>query len=144
VKGMLRISDAASIGMHAMIYMAAWPGRLLATAEVAEALHVSEAHLSKVLQRLHRVGLVEAVRGPKGGFRLTVAPEECTLLRVFESIEGPLVESTCLLGLPKCDASDCCFGGVLAQVNRIVHEHLASTRLSDVSRIFGRVTGEKR
>jgi len=86
--GVLRISEAASLGMHAMVLLASDRGRVLSAHEVAARLNASEAHLSKVMQRLGRAGLVQSVRGPRGGFSLARSPDAVTLLEVYEAALG--------------------------------------------------------
>ena len=136
----LRVSEAASLGLHTMGVLAAHTGGPLTTGQVASALGVSQAHLSKVLQRLGRSGLVESVRGPRGGFTLAQPAEDITLLSVYEAIEGPLSLDDCLLGLPRCDNGRCVFGGLLASVNRQFADYLAKTRVNDLARCLGSVT----
>ncbi len=77
----LRISEAATLALHATALIGSSPTRLSAH-EMAERLNVSEAHLAKVLQRLAHAGLVRSVRGPHGGFMLARAGSEITLLEV--------------------------------------------------------------
>ena len=134
----LKISEAASLAMHASVMLAANSNRLTSTAEAASALGVSEAHLSKVLQRLAHAGLVRAMRGPKGGFALAKPGSRITLLKVFEAIEGKLMPSSCLLGKRVCDGTNCILGTLLDTTNRKVREYLAATRLSDLTSVYGR------
>ena len=63
---MIKISEASSLAIHAMVFLAAKPGEKLSTSYIASEIKVSEAHLSKVLQRLNKVGLVVSSRGPSG------------------------------------------------------------------------------
>ena len=65
---MLKISEAATLALHTAFFLVTNPDRRLTTREMASTMGASEAHLSKVLQRLVHAGLVESVRGPKGGF----------------------------------------------------------------------------
>jgi len=136
MSNVLKVSEAASIALHSMVLLAANPGRLIPTREIASKLRVSEAHLSKVLQRLARVGLVKAIRGPKGGFTLVKPGDQIVLLDVYESIEGPLVPSKCLLGAPICGGERCILGGLLETVDKQVREYLAETRLSELTSIY--------
>ena len=136
---LLRISEAASLALHTAVYLAACPERLVTTHEVAELLGVSETHLAKVMQRLARVGLVRSVRGPHGGFALTRAGEQISLLEVYEAIEGPLAELRCLLGEPVCHGERCILSGLLATTSRQVHEYLAGTTLAQLTRVYGGV-----
>lgn len=133
---LLRISEAASMALHTVTLLAARPDEVATTAELAGELGVSEAHLSKVLQRLTRAGLVKSVRGPKGGFTIGKAPDTITLLEVYEAIEGRLQLTECLLGKPVCHS--CIMGDLLHKVNTLVQEQLSGTKVSDVT---GLVTG---
>jgi Rrf2 family protein len=131
----LRISEAASLALHSMAFLAEHRDGLASTHEMASALHVSEAHLSKVLQRLARAGLVKSTRGPKGGFTLGRPRNKITLLEVYETVEGPLAMGSCLLGSPVCGGEKCIFGGLLRTVSRQVRNYLAETRLPELGYI---------
>ena len=135
----LRISEAASIGMHTMGVLADHPEELFSTGRIAELLDVSEAHLSKVLQRLTHAGLVRSVRGPRGGFALARDSGAVTLLDVYEAIDGPLHRSGCLLGRAACVGRGCILGGLVASVNEEVGRYLRETRLSELKGAFAGV-----
>ena len=120
----LKISEAASLAMHAMGLLAMEPDRSRSVRAIAGRLGLSEAHLSKVLQRLVKAGLLRSNRGPRGGFRLTREPEQISLLEVFEAIEGPVEPTDCLLSLPLCDGSGCILGKILVDVNHLLLEYL--------------------
>jgi Rrf2 family protein len=138
VSKILRISDAASLALHAMGLLATDPSEVLSTRQIAEALGASEAHLAKVMQRLTRAGLVGPVRGPKGGFGMAKNPEEIALLEVYEAIDGPLDSSACLLGRPVCRGDGCILGDLLRKINREVREYFTRTKLSELTGIYGR------
>jgi Rrf2 family transcriptional regulator, nitric oxide-sensitive transcriptional repressor len=130
--GALKISQAASLALHAMALLAGGARRSLATREIAKSLRVSENHLSKVLQNLTRAGLLESMRGPKGGFRLARRKSDITLLMVYEAVEGPLRNPGCLLGQPACQG-DCVLGGLVQRVSGQVRDYLAQTTLGDLA-----------
>ena len=130
---LLRISGAASLALHAMAELVRSPGDFLSTREIARELGVSENHLAKVCRQLTRAGLVEAARGPKGGFRLGKRPNEITLLDVYESIEGPLNPDECLLGRQACGSDKCILGDLVESVNRQAREYLSETTLADLA-----------
>lgn len=136
----LRISDATTLALHATVMLAASDKHALTTREIAQTLHASEAHLSKVLQRLHKAGLVDSTRGPHGGFALVRPPEKTSLLRVYEAIEGKLEPTECLLSEPVCDGTHCIMGPLLADINRRVGEYLAKTMIADLTGIFNAVS----
>ena len=132
----LRISEAASLGMHALGLLSTRLDGPLSARMAADRLGVSEAHLSKVLQRLTKVGLLTSTRGPKGGFVLTRDPASVSLLEVFEAIEGPVEPATCLFGIPLCEGESCVLGKVIVDVNNTLFEYLAEKTLADISTVF--------
>ncbi|MCX7847471.1 MAG: Rrf2 family transcriptional regulator [bacterium] len=133
---LLRISEAASLAIHTVVYLAAHPERLVSTKEIARVLHASDAHLSKVLQRLARVGLVRSIRGPHGGFTLLKAPGKIALLEVYEAIEGPINSSVCLLEQPACKQGRCVMGTILREIYQEVEKYLARTTIANLKDIF--------
>jgi Rrf2 family protein len=126
----LKISEAASLALHTMVYLAERPESLRATREIAGALNRSEFHLSKVLQRLSRQGLVRSVRGPKGGFKLGGKGLDTTLLEIFEAIEGPVDPDPCILGGPVCCRSACILGSFVDKVNKQFSDYMGKKKLS--------------
>jgi Rrf2 family protein len=135
MSNLFRVSEAASLALHAMLFISACPDHSVTTRDMASAMQASEAHLAKVLQRLARVGLVRSTRGPKGGFVLGKSPDSILLLDIYEAIEGPLVATTCLLGRPICGGRDrCMLGGLLESIDKQARQHFAGTRLSDLTK----------
>ncbi len=132
----IRISEAASLAFHTAAFLAQNPDRLVSSREIARALGASENHLSKVLQRLARSGIVHSARGPNGGFRLRTLGEKMKLLEIYEAIEGPLAPERCLLGLSVCKGNRCALGTVLHKTDEAVKKCLTGTTLADLARGF--------
>ena len=131
----VKISDAASLALHTMALLAVKRPTKLTTGQIARTLKVSEAHLSKVLQRLTKVGLVSSIRGPKGGFVMAKPCDQITLLDVFEAIEGALENSSCLFGEPVC-VGRCILGDLIDKINSNVSAYLSNTTLDKLSKSF--------
>ncbi len=134
----LKMSDATTLGLHAMVYLAGQDGNVYSKAhsarEIASVLNASEAHLAKVLQRLARVGLLRSTRGPKGGFTLAKDATEITLLDVYESLEGPFEVSRCLFSEPICSRANCIMGGLVEKVGTEVQTYLGQTTLATLAK----------
>lgn len=130
---LLRISDATSLGLHAMAIMANSPEKLVSAHEIASRLQISENHLQKVCQRLHKAGLIDAVRGPKGGVKLSRPAEQVRLVEIYEAIEGPMKVEGCLLGKPTCGRTCCLLGELLGSINNQVTNYLKNTTLAQLS-----------
>ena len=63
---------------------------------LAQRLGVPGELFSKVLQRLQRAGLVTAVRGARGGYRLQRPLSEISVREVIEASHGPLAVVDCV------------------------------------------------
>lgn len=129
--GILNISEGSTIGLHAAVYLSKSGGSPVTTKGAAKAMKVSAAHLSKILQRLTKAGIIRAVRGPKGGYLLNRPLADIRLRDVFEAIEGPLKLSRCLLSRPRCTMEGCMLGTMLDDINKTVSEHFEK-RLSEL------------
>ena len=128
----IAISEAVSLGFHGMGLLAASRKRMSAH-EMAEILGVSEAHLTKVFQRLVREGLVFSVRGPGGGFELKKPPEEISLLSVYHAIEGvPRNNEKFCSCCTKCPFEHCIFNTVLEDSARDFMKYLSGVKLDSV------------
>ncbi len=129
----LNISEAANLGIHAMTYLAAHvENQPISVAEIAAYLDASEAHLVKVMQRLKRVGLVKSLRGPRGGFSLTRAASEISLLDIYQGIDGVLPHSHCVFNNTECELDQCVFGSLLPEISQQVNDHFSTTVLTDL------------
>lgn len=128
----LKISEAASLGLHAMVYLAGEEhGRPISITEIAKKLGVSENHLAKVMQRLSKASLTGSKKGPKGGVFIKKKPEEITFLEIYEAIEGPLPAGFCLLPKPVCKPGGCVLGNLLHDVYELVNKKFGETTLAD-------------
>ncbi len=127
------VSEAANLAIHSMTYLANNPDlQPISTGQVAEELEASDNHLSKVFQRLTKVGLVKSIRGPRGGFYLAWEPKDITLLEIYEAIDGVLGKNSCLLGHSSCDRKSCVFGDLVSNVQDQVAIHFSKTTLQDL------------
>jgi Rrf2 family protein len=130
---LLHVSEAASLGIHAMALLAESQLQTVSARTLAHRLNASEAHLAKVLQRLTKAGLLKSLRGPSGGFSLRGNPSDISLLRIYEAIEGHLEDNTCLFERPICNGTRCIFGGLLGSISKQVRDYLAATTLARFS-----------
>jgi Rrf2 family protein len=132
VPNLLRISEAVSLGLHTMAFLASRGEARCTNHEIADVLHASVHHLAKIMQRLARTGLVDSAVGPQGGFRLARSASDIRLLEIYEAIDGPLGEPECLLGEPICDGGECVLGGLVEKVSREVRSYLSETTLASL------------
>lgn len=126
----LKISEAASIALHALTILAKNQDKLVSVKEIAEYLEVSSNHLSKVMQRLTKAGYIESIKGFKGGFRLLVNPSDVSFLEIYETFDGKIKNTSCLLSKDECK-QNCIFGELILSINSQVKTKFENTKLSD-------------
>jgi len=132
--GIINVSEAASIAFHTAFHLATCGDQLIRKQELTAELNVSHEHLAKIIQRMARAGVLQTVRGPKGGCRLTENGRSMTLLDIYEAVEGPYQPLGCLLQRQLCQGECCLLGGVLQKMSREIYDQLKSTTLADVAK----------
>ena len=125
-------SHACSIAFHAMAVLARQDSPAALSAQVLAAeLDVSADHLSKVMQRLSKCGLVNSARGPSGGYTLAKDPAAISMLDIYECMEGPGSSAHCVFDQRRCAGGSCIFGGMLTDMNTLLSGYMKKTNLSD-------------
>lgn len=143
MSNLLRLSEPVSLALHAAALLARRPDERIANARLAATLRVSEHHLAKVMQRLARAGIVRSTRGPQGGFQLVRPPDCVALIELFEAVDGPVGDPTCLLSQQICDGRDCLVGELVHNVHEHVRRYLSETTLARLADHFTLVDLEK-
>jgi Rrf2 family protein len=130
----LKISEAAGLAIHAVTILARLgKGQPVKLSRMAKLLGASEAHLGKVMHRLAQSKVVASKRGPTGGFTLGPRAAELTLLDLYEMIDGPLGEHTCLMGFDSCPLGGCVLGDAVGSINDHVRNALGTQRIADLA-----------
>ena len=65
------------------------PGALVTTVALSRRLQVSVSHLENTFKQLKQVGLVQAFRGPGGGYSLAVPADQISLWEVVRRLDDP-------------------------------------------------------
>ena len=128
----LNISDAAALAIHSMIILCATPEERVNLKEIAKILGASEHHLSKVMQRLVKVGIISSVRGPSGGFLLKKNALSKSVLEILEIFEGEAERNPCLMKREECVVGSCIYNDFLEKINSQVINYLSSYKLKDL------------
>ena len=69
--------------------------KLTSTKEIATRYGVPQQLLAKTLQHMARDGIIEAVQGPTGGYRVATNLDQISMKDFFEKLEGPLGMMDC-------------------------------------------------
>lgn len=90
----MKLSSGLEWAVHCCVVLSV-AGEPVPAATLAEIHDVSTTYLAKHLQALSRVGIVRSTQGRSGGYLLTRAPKDITLLDIVEAVEGPAVAFVC-------------------------------------------------
>lgn len=126
-------------GRYAMVALAdlALAGKedLVSLAAISKRQDISLPYLEQLFVKLRRAGLVEAVRGPGGGYRLSRSPADIRVSEVMEAVEETVNAlhsgagaSGGVSGTRAQSLSNRLWEGLSAHVYVFLHQ----TRLSDV------------
>ena len=86
----MRISAKEDYALRAALELAAAKGGPLTREQIAQAQEIPTAFLQNILGELRTAGLVEALRGRDGGFRLARPAAQITVADVVRAVSGPL------------------------------------------------------
>ena len=85
------------------------PGDFVPLKEIAEKEGISQKYLETIMTTLSKGGIVDAVHGKGGGYRLNRSPEEYTVGSILKLTEGSLAAVSCTTqGPAACSRSSCC------------------------------------
>lgn len=121
-------SRTVRYALSAMTVLARRAPEVVPATELAQELGIPANYLSKTLDRLRGEGLLEAVRGRGGGFRLARPARGISLAEVSNAIEPLDPSRQCLMGNGTCsDVGGCpahhAWKAVSAPVIQFLEEH---------------------
>jgi Rrf2 family protein len=128
--GLIHISRAASLAIHAALILEKSDNRLNAT-QVAGKLNASVHHVAKILQKMASHGILTSQKGPSGGFNLALPASEISLLSIYELIEGPLDEHACPEQEEYCPFGECLWGKFGKHTSQSFKSFLFNNTLAD-------------
>ena len=135
----MRISTRGRYALRAMIDLAQHGGNgPVARQDIAERQDISADYVAQLFRPLQAAGLVEGVKGPGGGYRLTCDAARISAGDVVQAVEGPVAVVQCILPCPDegpfCSRVDRCVTHLLwRQVSEAVTGVLDSVTLKDLA-----------
>lgn len=113
---------------------------------VAKEEMVSKKYLEQIILRLMSANLIKSIRGPKGGYVLTRAPENIQVLDIYNAIEGPLELLSCLKYPKHCILAETCAARVYWQeVQSSLAKTFAKKSLKSLAKIkLSKITRSKK
>ena len=130
----MKIPMRVDYGVRALVELALHYGEgSVQTADIASSQGIPEAYLDQLMSTLHKYGFVVSRRGPQGGHRLAMDPEDINLYMVMSTLDGNLSPIDCLVTPTDCVFSDSCAQQeVWKSVEEAVESVLRNIKISDL------------
>ena len=130
----MKIPMRVDYGVRALVELALHYGEgSVQTADIASSQGIPEAYLDQLMSTLHKYGFVVSRRGPQGGHRLAMDPEDINLYMVMSTLDGNLSPIDCLITPTDCVFSDSCAQQeVWKSVEEAVESVLRNIKISDL------------
>jgi Rrf2 family protein len=105
----MQITRQADYAVRAVLYLVQLgPERRASTSSIAKEQQIPSSFLAKIVSQLSVAGILQTLRGARGGVSLACPPEEITLLKVVEAIDGPILLNKCVSGAGVCPFGETC------------------------------------
>jgi len=126
------LSQSTEYALRAAVWLAENEGQPQTTQQIAGATRVPAPYLAKMLQSLSRAKLVRGSRGVGGGFELTRAAGEVSILDIVNAVDPIRRIESCPLYLASHRARLCPLHKKLDDAMAVIEQSFATTSLADV------------
>lgn len=131
----MRVSTRARYGINAVFELAKnYQGETVAIKTISKRQDIPMQYLEQLIVKLKKAGIVESIRGAKGGYKLAKNPQEITAWDVIKCLEGDFAPIHCKSYETKgCDhESDCAGKVVWKRVNFSVKNAVENITFKDL------------
>jgi FeS assembly SUF system regulator len=130
---MLRMSKLTDYGTMVLAQLAASDASWTTAHQLADATHLTQATVSKLLKALVRAGLVASSRGVQGGYALARPAAAISAAAILDALEGPVALTECSSSGGGCGLESYCRVGTAWQrINASIRKALESISLEDL------------
>ena len=132
---MLRVSKFTDYAVVVLSRLEAEDGVQTAPG-LAAGIGIAEPTVAKVLKMLAQAGIVEGLRGARGGYRLLRPLDRLPLAEVIVAIDGPIALTACVDGgIGLCEAEHICpVRGRWDPVNAAIRDALSAIMVSAIAK----------
>ena len=102
--------------------------------EIAEEEGISQKYLEAIMATLSKAGMVDAIHGKGGGYRLNRTAKEYTVGSILKLTEGSLAPVSCTSqGAAACSRSTCCHAlPMWEKLEKMIDEFFEGITLEDL------------
>ena len=130
----MMISTRGRYALRVMLNLAADKGEAYIPLDsIARREGISEKYLEGILAVLSRAGMVQALRGKGGGYKLSRRPEEYPIGEILRLTEKTLAPVSCLeAGMDCPQAADCPTFPLWQGLDKVIDDYLMAHTLQDL------------
>lgn len=110
--------------------------KLFSSRDISDLYNIPYELLSKILQKLCKLGYLQSVKGPNGGYLLKKSLNKISLIKFIEEFEGPVSFSQCTIETnTECRQFDLCnIKSPINEINNNIRELLSNMYLNEITK----------
>lgn len=130
----MRLTTKGRFAVTAMIDLGLrYGGQPVTLAEISNRQRISLSYLEQLFGKLRRHQLVDSVRGPGGGYKLTRAMDQMSVADIIRAVDEPIDATQCG-GKENCHGDDqkCLTHDLWANLNAHIFDYLRAISLKEL------------
>ena len=130
----MKISTRTRYGLRLLVYLAnGKPDTLIQVKEIAEHEKIPIKYLEQIIRPLKKAGMLNVVRGAKGGYFMGRDPENIYVKEVFDLLENSSYLIDCLQDKHACGRrKNCSTFDFWDNFSNLINDYLESVSIADI------------
>ena len=108
-------------------------GQLSSAKSMALEYDIPQELLAKILQRLAKERIVQAIKGPRGGYQILKDPKTVNMTKFFEILEGPIGIMDCYFDSNCEQLNGCTIREPINRINDNIRTMFDKMTLADIT-----------
>ena len=104
----MRLFKSSEYAIRCLVYMAGRHEELCSVNQLSEQFGIPYKFLGRLMTQLKSAGMVEAIRGKNGGYRIAQPLDQIHMADIVDLVEGMEHYDRCILGFDSCDDENPC------------------------------------
>ncbi len=128
------ITRDTDYAIRALGYIAGRKEKIITVSELVRVLKMPRPFLRKILQILHKNGILNSYRGLGGGFSLKKTPKEILIIDLIKIFQGPLSINECVFRKKICpNRKTCLLSKKINQIEKSVYTQFKGMSIADLA-----------
>ena len=130
---MLKLTRKLEYALISLRHMQMKGNTLSSTKEISDMYAIPRELLAKTLQQMARLQYIDAVQGPKGGYRIDKILSEINLTQFVEEMEGPLEMVECNINSDCIQMNTCNIRMPINKINQNIRSLFNKINITDIT-----------